>query len=279
MAKVILFGGGEAGGLWVSTDGVTPIPPFHPGLRHQLRSVSALLRAERDLSPEEARRQLGGLINRLTNLAVGQVEGTFGPLDEEYGLIYQDDEGGFSCGSTGKPPMPFLWPPTPLPGIEELIRRGALVPDVLEFVAEAADAGADLSTLFRDPGAEATRLGLAMPERAEQQIKSLNVAELEKIEDPVDREVVEFFHRAVADGTHLDEWATRPFDVAKALDFDLSRDAAARIVAASGMPFPGRAPDTVMIKPLIVVIVVIVIVVASVERQIPVIDRSGVEKF
>ena len=279
MAQVILFGGGDGGGLIITASGVRPIPPFDPALRLQLRSVAALLRAERAIPQDEVRRQVGSLVNKLTNLAVGQVEGAVGPVDAEFGIVYQDDDGGFTCGSTGKPPIPFPWPPAPLPGVDELVRRGALAEEVLEFARVAANAGANLSNLFRDPAGEASRLGIELPERAERELKELAIADPEKLEDPVDREVVEFFHKAVADGRYLDAWATRPYEVAKSLDVELSSAAGERIVGASGVRFGGRDPSVVMSPAAVAIVVVIVIVVWDRERRVPVIDESGLEKF
>jgi hypothetical protein len=43
MATVILFGGGDAGGIIISDKGVRGIPPFDPGVLLQLRGVSALV--------------------------------------------------------------------------------------------------------------------------------------------------------------------------------------------------------------------------------------------
>jgi hypothetical protein len=74
MAKVILFGGGDGGGIIIGPDGVRPIPPWDPALRRQLRSISALLQAAQGLPDAEVRGELGELVNRLTNLSVTQVE-------------------------------------------------------------------------------------------------------------------------------------------------------------------------------------------------------------
>jgi len=279
MAKVILFGGGDGGGLIITADGIRPIPPFDPGLRRQLRSLSALLRAEREIPAAETRRQLGGLVNKLANLAVGQAEGAAGELDAELGLIYQDEDGGFTCGSSGKPPVRFPWPPQPLGGLDQLLGRGELGPELLSFVGSAAAAGARPSELFSDPAGEAARLGLELPERAEAELRALPIAEPDKLSDPVDREIVEFFHKAAADGEQLQSWATRPFEVARALDLELSREAGERILAASGVRFGGRDPGAVMSPAAVAIVVVIVIVVWDRERRIPVLDRSGVDKF
>lgn len=279
MAQVILFGGGDGGGLIISASGVRPIPPFDPGLRLQLRSVSGLLRAEHAIPQVETKRQVGSLVNKLSALVVGQVEGAVGEIDAEFGLVYQDDDGGFTCGSTGKPPIPFPWPPAPLPGIDDLVRRGVLAEETLEFVRVAASAGADLVNLFGHPAEEASRLRLEISEATERELKQLAIAEPEKLDDPVDREVVEFFHKTVTDGRFLDAWATRPYEVARALDVELSSAAAERIVGASGIRFGGRDPSVVMSPAAVAIVVVIVIVVWDRERRVPVVDTSGLEKF
>jgi hypothetical protein len=278
MAQAILFGGGDAGGLIITPEGVRPIPPFDPGLRKQLRAVSLLLASERSIQDTETRRQLASLTNRLTNLVIGEVEAVTGPLTGDQGLIYQDNDGGFTCGTTGKPPIPIHWPPGP-PGLDDLLRTGVLDRQVLDFAASAAQAGANLSRLFKDPKAEAARVGVEMPARAEQDLRALNIADPDKLVDPIDREIVTFFHRAVAEGKHLNEWASQPFEVANALGIELSRQAGDRIIATAGNRFGGRDPGTVASPAAIAVVVVIVIVVWDRERRIPVLDRSGVEKF
>jgi hypothetical protein len=107
MAQVILFGGGDAGGLIITAHGIRRIPPFDPGLRLQLRGVSALTQASGQLQGDQ---DFSALVNKLAHHAVARVGAVVGVLDAENSLIFQDDAGGFSCGSTGKPPIPLPHP-------------------------------------------------------------------------------------------------------------------------------------------------------------------------
>ena len=98
----------------------------------------------------------------MTGLAVGQLEGAVDATNEESGLIYQDDDGGFTCGSTGKPPIPFPWPPKSMPGIEDLLARRALDEDTLDFLDTAVRAGANPAQLLRNPAAVAKEAGVCL---------------------------------------------------------------------------------------------------------------------
>ena len=71
MTKVILFGGGDAGGLIIGSNGVRPIPPFDPSIRLQLRGLSALKNGIKCM-PENPQtlREMGTLVNRVSNLVV-----------------------------------------------------------------------------------------------------------------------------------------------------------------------------------------------------------------
>ena len=106
MAQLILFGGGDGGGLFIGAHGVRPIPPFNPDVRLQLRGLSALLNGSGG-TPQESLSEMGTLSNRISNLIFAEVEGVVGPLEGEHSLIYQSEQGGFYCGSTGKAPVAF----------------------------------------------------------------------------------------------------------------------------------------------------------------------------
>jgi subtilisin family serine protease len=99
--KVILFGGGDAGGIRIGPHGVTPIPPFDPGVRLHLRAIAMLLRVQEQTADVAARQQLAASLNTLTSLAVGQIEEVVGAIDATDGIIFQDDHGGFTCGADG----------------------------------------------------------------------------------------------------------------------------------------------------------------------------------
>jgi hypothetical protein len=166
-----------------------------------------------------------------------------------------------------------------MPSVEDLISLKLLDEDLVGFVNEAAQAGADLSNLFSQPEAEAKRLGLELPKNVDRDLRALGVADPESLEDPVDREVVEFFHEAVKKGAPMEQWAIRPFEVAERVGAKLSPAAADRIISASSIHLGARSPGAVMSPAAVAIVVVIVIVVWDRERRVPVLDRSGIEKF
>lgn len=63
MARVILFGGGDGGGLIIGPNGVRPIPPFDPVLLKQIKAISQLTQAIQ-LADGTASRELASLTRR-----------------------------------------------------------------------------------------------------------------------------------------------------------------------------------------------------------------------
>lgn len=279
MPKVILFGGGDAGGLLIGPHGVTPIPPFDPALRLQLRSIGTLVQAQEHIPDSNMRRQLSAALTTLTNLTVSQIENVVGEIDDADGIVFQSDDGGFTCGSSGRPPLPMPWPPVNVPSLQRLITGGAISREAADFLRVAADKQANLIQLFREPLVEADRIGLPISPDIGLQLQTLNIGHPERIEDPVDREIVEFFHTAVADGRFVDQWAAHPAEVAEQLGISLSQAANDRIVAVSHTHLGIRQPGAVMSPAAVAVVVVIVVVLWTNERSLPVTDLSGVEKF
>jgi hypothetical protein len=107
MAQVILFGGGDGGGIRITENGVEPIPPFDPALQFQLRGINALTQAAELMRGQEGGRDLSDVAGKLGQQAVGRMEAIVGSLDADVSVIFQDGDDGFVCGSTGKPPIPF----------------------------------------------------------------------------------------------------------------------------------------------------------------------------
>ena len=120
MGHVILFGGGDGGGFIITANGIKPIPPWTPKLAQQLRAVSALARVSKDRpAGVVAGREFTPLLEKLSVDAIGQVATQAGA--GEHSFVYVDDDGGgFRCGSTGKPPIPF--PPKGLGSAVEALR-------------------------------------------------------------------------------------------------------------------------------------------------------------
>lgn len=108
VAHVILFGGGDGGGIIIGPNGIKPIPPWNPRLQRQLRAVSALAHVARDKTAGVVvSRELTPLLEKLTADALKQVATMAGK--GEHSVVYVDDGGdGFTCGTPPtKPPIPF----------------------------------------------------------------------------------------------------------------------------------------------------------------------------
>lgn len=279
MAQVILFGGGDGGGLIIGPNGVRPIPPFDPSIRLQLRGLSALL-AGITRVPEKPQREMGKLVNRVSNLVIEQVEAVVGRLEGDNSLIYQDEDGGFTCGSTGKPPIPIPWPPLQSPTVTDLIASGVLEHDLVDFVKEAGNKKISIADVLEKPAEVAGRLGRQLSERTIQDLQQLAPSRLEKINDPIEREVIQFFHKVANDGRFLSTWATRPTEAATALKVQLSDKAFERIVAGGSSTIfdPGLAMNPIAVAVVVGVVIMLVTRDAEITR-IPIKDRSGLAKF
>jgi hypothetical protein len=192
MAQVILFGGGDGGGIIITAHGVRRIPPFDPGLRLELRGISALVQATlygRDPNTQEYE----SLVNKLSNHAIARVEAVVGALDEANSLIYQDDDGGFVCGTTGKPPIPVPHSGPSVPGLGDVLARGVMQPDLLEFVSAATQNKVPLREVLADPAGVAKRVKFRLSERSVNDLGQLKPANIDKIADPINRGIAHFF--------------------------------------------------------------------------------------
>lgn len=277
MVKVILFGGGDGGGIIITSKGVKPIPPWDPAFRLQLRALNALVRAGSLMSKREHARLLGNVITKLSGAALTQLEALVGKIDADNGLIYQDEDGGFTCGSTGKPPIPFPWPVDPRKTVEDLVSSGVLDVATIRFLQRAAEHKLDVFTVARDPHAAADKMGVGLTPEMEQALSALNLDDA-RDQDPIDREVIDFYQKVVHDGRFIADWVVNPATVAERLGADISPKGLDRIVATRdfGLTQPG---GTVMSPAAVAVAVAIVIVLWDHEVDLPVIDRSGLQKL
>ena len=226
-ARVILFGGGDGGGLIFGLHGVRPIPPFDPALRKQLQAVNLLTHALQ-LRGRHAPTDLSSLTRELTNVVVGELEAVVGPLAERGGLTYQAVDGGFTLGTRGEPPIPFPWPPATGPSIEELAATGMLE---RELAAVLRSGKVGIRDLLDNPDRSTKLAGAELSEHTRAQLRALAPSQIIKLPDPVGREIAWFFHRVLADGRWLEVWSIRPHEVAAALGTTLSDAALDRIVA------------------------------------------------
>lgn len=125
---IILFGGGDGGGFIITANGIRKIPPYDPPILHALKAARHLAEAS---SRRGAAGDLGGIATRVAAGALEQVQKSAGSSFERGGeIVFLDADGGFVCGSVGKPPVPI-----PFPKSFEL--QGAL--------AEYAEASAEMA--------------------------------------------------------------------------------------------------------------------------------------
>jgi len=282
MKSVILFGGGDAGGLIITANGVRRIPPFDPGILKALKATASLVAAAKAASSEKAREKLGRLATSLSVAALEQVEDVVGPLEGESALVFQDEGDGFTCGTTGKKPIPLPWPPADLPSIGDMVETGVVGSDMVGFLREVREQKIAFADAVENPKAVAEKLGVSLSERSAQDLQLIAPSRLDAVRDPTEREVLSFFHKVAADGRHLDSWYSRPYEVSKDLGVKLSDAALDRLVSkgvASAFEETASEGGTAIAVGIgwAVVCIVVGIVLGDVERPIDVIvqDRSG----
>ena len=279
MTQVFVVGGGRGGSLLQGPGGVRALPPFDQSLRDQFAALAGLLRASARLREPRDRKATLDIARRLSSHVVGQVEAVVGPVDGEAGLVYQDDDGGFTCGSTGKPPIPIPWPPSRLSSVEDIVGLGTLERELGQVFERAPDLQA--MELLEHPAQVSKRLGVKLSERTVEQLERIAPSKVKGIEDPAVREVLTFFHEVLGDKRFIETWSRRPYEVARELGVELSPRAIDLILAGGNVSaIPGTGPVSIIW--IVVVIVVGVLVVA--DNQITtvrefVIDKSGAAKL
>jgi hypothetical protein len=108
-ATVILFGGGDGGGLVIGPNGIKRIPPWNPDLAQGLKAVAALVQTSQRSSFGKSARQLAEqLCEQIVPAIVKGAEQSGGDAS----VLYAGYDDGFRCGSTGKKPIPL--PPSQL---------------------------------------------------------------------------------------------------------------------------------------------------------------------
>ncbi|MBV9931501.1 MAG: hypothetical protein JO013_11225 [Alphaproteobacteria bacterium] len=111
MAYVILFGGGDAGGVILTEHGIKPIPPWTGVGLGQLRALNALVATRAAAGPRRAGKGLDGLIDTLSRAVMEAANEDFGSLGNG-GILYAADEDGVYCGTGGPVHVPIR-PPAP----------------------------------------------------------------------------------------------------------------------------------------------------------------------
>jgi hypothetical protein len=288
MKSVILFGGGDGGGLIITDSGVKPIPPFDPEVLMTLKATAALVTAVDAAGAGKSQRKLSRLATSLAAVAVEQVEDVVGPLSGESALVFQDDDRGFTCGSTGKPPRPLPWPPSKLPPIGDMVSQGVVQADLVGFLRAVRDSKIKLNNALENPVAAAKELAMPLSDKSARDLRLIAPSRTAAIKDSTEREIVTFFHKVAADGSHLDTWFSRPYEVSQDLGVKLSEAALERLATNGAAAAFGGSTITADGKTAIaigvgwaVVCIVVGIVFGETERPIDVIvqDTSGLAKI
>jgi hypothetical protein len=241
MKTLIIFNGGSEGGLLLTPNGVFTAPPFEPDLLNALKATAKLVMAMNASSEKDIQSKFSRMAIGAANLSVEMVENLLGPLDPERAIVFQDSDGGFTCGSTGKPPLAIPWPPSPFKDANDLIKAGVIDADVLELIKESKAKARDLTKVFEQPAAAAKELGLPLSAKSAEDLSQLAPSKVSKIKDPVDREMLELFHAVLKDGRFTQNWFHRPYEVARLLKVKISDIAQERILNVAGQANLGMA--------------------------------------
>jgi hypothetical protein len=231
MKTLLIFNGGKEGGLLLTSDGAWPAPPFEADILNSLKATAKLVMALTAASDREVQSKLSRMAIGAANLSVEMIENLLGPLDPERAIVFQDADGGFTCGSTGKPPLPVYWPPRFLHGTDELIKTGIVSADVVELIKESKAKGKDLIELFEQPAAVARELGLPLSAKGAEDLSKLAPSKTAAVENPVGREILNLFYAVLRDGRFTETWFNRPYEVSRLLNVTLSETALERILA------------------------------------------------
>ena len=244
MKTLVAFDGGAKGALLITETGVLPMPPLKPDLLQALKGTAKLVSSLGASTDKSMQSKLSKMAIGAANLAVEMAEGQFGALNPNRAIIYQDEDGGFTCGSTGKPPLPFPWPPRPIREPGDLVRQGLVEQPIVDLIRSAKAKGMDLTKVFEAPAATAKELGLKLPAKDAETLAQFAPSKVAAIKDPADREVLNLFHAVLQDGRFTDDWFERPVEVAGKLKVKLSDTAIERVLATGGRGFGGlRASD------------------------------------
>jgi len=104
---MILFGGGDGGGIVIDATGVHRIPPYSPDFLRQLKAASALVSLN-TLRNVNLTKEATAIAEQLTSAVIPQIAKTAGTTNlGDNSIAFVDDDGGFVCGSTGKRPLPI----------------------------------------------------------------------------------------------------------------------------------------------------------------------------
>jgi hypothetical protein len=144
---------------------------------------------------------------------------------------------------------------------------------MVDFLQQAHAKGIRLIEAFEHPDRVASSFGMQLSAQTIKDLHLLAPSNIGQIQDPIEREIAQYFHKVVDEGTHLQNWATRPFEVSRALGVNLSDNALDRVMAG-GSSVSLLGPGAVM-NPVAVAIAVGIVIMLVDKPGDRIIDRSG----
>jgi hypothetical protein len=109
---LILFGGGDGGGIYIGPDGrIHRLPPWTPNVMAQLKAANVLTTAAQRVGQSELGTEMRRFAERLTAAVIPEVAKSVGGIPAgENTVAFLDADDGFVCGSTGQKPVPVPIP-------------------------------------------------------------------------------------------------------------------------------------------------------------------------
>jgi hypothetical protein len=126
---MILFGGGDGGGIYIGADGkIHRIPPWTPDFMLELKAVNALTAASQRLGNAGLAKEMFSLAERVSTTVVPEIaKSVHGGVSANESVAFIDADDGFTCGTTGKHPIPFPIPHGVFtPGVDPRVASGQL---------------------------------------------------------------------------------------------------------------------------------------------------------
>jgi len=177
------------------------------------------------------------------------------------------------------PPRPVTWPPTGNSSIEDLVAGSTLPGDLIAFLRRSTQTDLQVTDILEDPVAAARSIDFPLSQAAAASLRKLAPSQLAAVTDPVDRELVGFFHKVVADGRYIDTWASQPAAVASSIGVTLSDAVVDKLLGSNAVV--GEVPDlaNLSIQQGIVVGIIAIAILEQPSQITSVIDHSQTTKF
>lgn len=171
--------------------------------------------------------------------------------------------------------------------------KGMIDRETADFILKAHEKKINMADLVDNPAKVAKELKIDMPKSVEENLSALksvgNAKSRVSLDDPINKEILDFYNKTVVNGKYLKDWATEPRGVAEKLRIKVSDAAIERIRDSDIKRFVDQSIFTgaggeVMNGGAVAVAVVVVIVVVlwsgpAYLKERLIVDRSGLIKL